>query len=71
MHLTSDQVTRFSEADLVEFVRRKIPEGHHLDYKQELSGKNRTKQHSEFLKDTTAFANAVPEEEIDLEKMEM
>ena len=40
------------------FLSRGIPEGHHIDYKQALSGESRSKQFSEFLKDVTAFANA-------------
>jgi hypothetical protein len=58
MYLTHRQVANLDKAGLLEFFSRAIPEGHHIDYKQALSGNTRTKQFSEFLKDTRAFANA-------------
>ena len=58
MYLTQRQVATLDRAALVDFLSRGIPEGHHIDYKQALSGNSRAKQYTEFLKDTTAFANA-------------
>ena len=58
MFFSSHNVNTINEQLLRQFLSAQIPEGHHLDYKSALSGKNRTKQHFEFLKDITAFANA-------------
>ena len=58
MHLTQSQVQSMSEDALLRFLELKIPEGHSIDYKTELSGDNWEKQAREFLKDVTAFANA-------------
>ena len=58
MHISTEQLQSFGENELRTFLARRIPEGHHLDYKRQLSGKNKTKQYHEFLKDVTAFANA-------------
>lgn len=46
------------EAALIKFLECKILEKQHLDYKVALSGHSKEIQHSEFLKDVTAFANA-------------
>jgi hypothetical protein len=58
VYLTRREVVSLDRAGLIEFLSRRIPEGHHIDYKQALSGNSRSKQFTEFLKDTTAFANA-------------
>ena len=58
MHLTQSQVQTMTEDTLLRFLELKIPEGHSIDYKAELSGDNWEKQAREFLKDVTAFANA-------------
>ncbi|MCB2146241.1 MAG: ATP-binding protein [Deltaproteobacteria bacterium] len=58
MYLTRREVISLDRAGLIELLSRRIPEGHHIDYKQALSGSSRPKQFTEFLKDTTAFANA-------------
>lgn len=64
MYLTSADVRDLDEQGLRQFLERRIPEGHHLDYKtafqhgetNKSGDKNRGKR--EFLKDITAFANA-------------
>jgi hypothetical protein len=58
MHLTREQVESLSEQTLLDFLERKIPEGHSIDYKSDFSGSSEEKQTVEFLKDVTAFANA-------------
>jgi len=57
MYFTSAEVQNLDETGLRKFLEKRVPEGHHLDYKETLSGNNdRAKR--EFLKDITAFANA-------------
>jgi Schlafen, AlbA_2 len=59
MYLNSSDIRDLDEEHLKKFLEKKIPEGHHLDYKRDLSGGiggNEAKR--EFLKDITAFANA-------------
>ena len=57
MYFTSAEVQNLDETGLRKFLEKRVPEGHHLDYKETLSGNNdRAKR--EFLKDVTAFANA-------------
>jgi hypothetical protein len=58
MYLTHRQVSTLDKAGLVSFLSRRIPEGHHIDYKAALSGDTKVRQIREFLKDTAAFANA-------------
>jgi hypothetical protein len=58
MYLTLQQITELCEASLREFIELSIPEGLYLDYKAALSGKSDKDAKREFLKDTTAFANA-------------
>jgi hypothetical protein len=58
MYLTRAEINEMDKDRLLAFLRKGIPEGHHIDYKVALSGKSKTKQYREFLKDTTAFANA-------------
>ncbi|HEX7409478.1 MAG TPA: ATP-binding protein [Candidatus Binatia bacterium] len=57
MYLTAEQVRKLDGPTLELFLRRKYPEGHHLDYKAQLSHPDQ-KAHREFLKDISAFANA-------------
>jgi hypothetical protein len=58
MYITHDQAAVFDAEMLLEFLALQAPEGHHLDYKQALSGKSKSHRSREFLKDVTAFANA-------------
>jgi len=58
MHILQSSLRNFNKDALKSFLDRKIPEGHHLDYKIALSGNTKEKQYTEFLKDITAFANA-------------
>ncbi len=56
MYFTSTEIHILDEAQLRSFLEKRIPEGHHLDYKKELGRGIDAKR--EFLKDITAFANA-------------
>ncbi|TAJ83549.1 ATP-binding protein, partial [bacterium] len=57
VYFTSAEIHSLDEAGLRKFLEKRVPEGHHLDYKEALGGNNdRAKR--EFLKDVTAFANA-------------
>jgi len=65
MYLTLSDVRGIGEDKLREFLEKRIPEGHHLDYKKDLiregnaSGSNLGNgAKREFLKDITGFANA-------------
>jgi Putative DNA-binding domain len=62
MYLTAGDIRDLDEERLKKFLEKKIPEGHHLDYKidyeRDASGRFGTDAKREFLKDITAFANA-------------
>ncbi len=58
MHISQTSLRNFDENALKQLLEKRIPEGHHIDYKVDLSGDSKEKQYTEFLKDSTAFANA-------------
>jgi len=58
MYLTSQEINNLNKFALIEFLGKKVIEGHHIDYKVALSGEGKRGQRKNFLKDVTAFANA-------------